>query len=501
MSSLYEAFVTKSGLLYYHQRVRDIISKQTRFQLPSISGEGNVTVLDSAYGYLLDLTIEGKSTQLTTPSLDSVVDIRSVADNGMMIITNYTNMYDPESPMYISGLTCNDVNCNFETSQSINHRLYYVPCRPNTTYTLTKRVGTYCRFVSCQDKPTSNGEITIFNIDTSLSLCTITTGPFDYYLAFEPLTTEEIDTIGYDAVEESIEIKAIETVTITLDESLKSSADVHDSIRLLDGTYGVFRRLQKHVFVGDTEEGWVSTGVAGQYKIAIPNGKNFAMPMCTHAVGKEFATSIVGQCYYTNGEFIINTTYIGMNEFLNALATNNMTVFTVLAEPVFKPLEQDIQVQLFSLTSFDNNTTLFVGDALLPTITFTYPKSDVAGLISFINNQLATKVDTSTADNVTYDNSESGINAKTVQEAIDEIVAGGLGVELTQAEYDALPDSKYSDNITYYITDGGAAGDASNVQYDPNVTGLEVNNVQSVLDYVVTKINDIEARAVFHTTT
>jgi hypothetical protein len=469
-----------------------------RHQLPSISGEGNITVLDSAYGYLLDLTIEGKSTQVTTPSLDSVINIRSVADTGQMIITNYTNMFDPESPRFILGLTCNDVNCNFETSQSINSRLYYVPCRPNTTYTLSKSVGTYCRFVSCQDMPTTNGEITVLNPNTDLSLCTITTGPFDNYLAFEPLTIEEIDTIGYDAVQESIEIKAIETVTITLDDSLKSCADVHDSIRLLDGTYGVLRRIQKHVFSGNAGEGWVVGDTAGQYKVCIEFGKNFAMPMCTHAVGTEIVTTTVGQCYYNNEEFVINTSYTSLNDFLAALKAKPMTVFTVMAEPVFKPFDQDTQIQLFSLTSFDYNTTLFVGDAMLPVIKFTYPNTDAAGLISLINNQLATKVDTSTADNVTYDNSESGITATTVQEAIDEILEGGLVVELTQAEWDALPDSKYSDNITYYITDGGVGGDAVNVQYDTKNTGIEQNNVQRVLDYVVNKLTDIEARAVFH---
>lgn len=36
---------------------------------------------------------------------------------------------------------------------------------------------------------------------------------------------------------------------------------------------------------------------------------------------------------------------------------------------------------------------------------------------------------------------------------IDE-VASSKSVELTQAEYDALPDSKLTDNVTYYITDG-----------------------------------------------
>ena len=54
---------------------------------------------------------------------------------------------------------------------------------------------------------------------------------------------------------------------------------------------------------------------------------------------------------------------------------------------------------------------------------------------------------------------------------------------IKQAEYDALPDSKYTDNIEYRITDAGINGvSASNVKYDNSATGLDATTTQQAID-------------------
>ena len=61
---------------------------------------------------------------------------------------------------------------------------------------------------------------------------------------------------------------------------------------------------------------------------------------------------------------------------------------------------------------------------------------------------------TDAATNINYDNSKGAIRAGNVQGAIDEIMeTTSQSRNLTQAEYDALPDTKYTDNIEYFITD------------------------------------------------
>ena len=63
----------------------------------------------------------------------------------------------------------------------------------------------------------------------------------------------------------------------------------------------------------------------------------------------------------------------------------------------------------------------------------------------------------STATDVTYDNTQSGLTAEDVQEAIDELAQGG----------------------------GGGGGSAANVTYDPTTSGLTATNVQEAIDEVV----------------
>ena len=56
---------------------------------------------------------------------------------------------------------------------------------------------------------------------------------------------------------------------------------------------------------------------------------------------------------------------------------------------------------------------------------------------------------------------------------------------LTQEEYDALPESKLSDDIEYRITDANtSSAKARNIAYDNSDSGIEAVNVQSAIDKV-----------------
>ena len=90
-----------------------------------------------------------------------------------------------------------------------------------------------------------------------------------------------------------------------------------------------------------------------------------------------------------------------------------------------------------------------------------------------------------------YDVNNQNDNMDIIDEKLKEIEeSGGSGgnnniVYLTQAEYDALPDSKYSNNVEYRITDEGIEGTASNLSYDNTESGLQALNVQTAIDEVV----------------
>ena len=88
------------------------------------------------------------------------------------------------------------------------------------------------------------------------------------------------------------------------------------------------------------------------------------------------------------------------------------------------------------------------------------------------------------AENVSYDASASGLDAKNVQEAVDKLAEGaGNKVEyLTQEEYDDLPEDKLTNNVEYRILDSGTPTTARNVGYDGTASGIDAVNVQGAID-------------------
>lgn len=60
-------------------------------------------------------------------------------------------------------------------------------------------------------------------------------------------------------------------------------------------------------------------------------------------------------------------------------------------------------------------------------------------------------------------------------------------LELTKAEYDALPDAKKMDGTVYMITDDDGGWEAERSTYDNTESGLIATNVQDALDEINSK--------------
>ena len=60
-------------------------------------------------------------------------------------------------------------------------------------------------------------------------------------------------------------------------------------------------------------------------------------------------------------------------------------------------------------------------------------------------------------------------------------------LEMTKAEYDALPDAKKMDGTVYMITDDDGGWEAERSTYDNTTSGLTATNVQSALDELTTR--------------
>lgn len=65
-------------------------------------------------------------------------------------------------------------------------------------------------------------------------------------------------------------------------------------------------------------------------------------------------------------------------------------------------------------------------------------------------------------------------------------------LEMTKAEYDALPSSKQNDGTVYLITDDDGGWEAERSTYDNTESGLTATNVQAALDEIIT--NSVKKR-------
>lgn len=78
-------------------------------------------------------------------------------------------------------------------------------------------------------------------------------------------------------------------------------------------------------------------------------------------------------------------------------------------------------------------------------------------------------------------------------------------VYLTQAEYNALGDEKYTNNVKYYITDAASTGgniEAEYVTYDNTESGLTATNVNTAIDELNSNLEwtTIDINQIFTTT-
>ena len=90
---------------------------------------------------------------------------------------------------------------------------------------------------------------------------------------------------------------------------------------------------------------------------------------------------------------------------------------------------------------------------------------------------------------------------------LENVVETNTPIRLTQEEYNALPDTKLTDNKVYMITDGTGGGgggsvvipSASDVDYNNETSQLTSTNVQGAIDELNTSINDTNYNLDNHT--
>jgi TolA-binding protein len=115
------------------------------------------------------------------------------------------------------------------------------------------------------------------------------------------------------------------------------------------------------------------------------------------------------------------------------------------------------------------------------------------------------RVDNLKAEDVSYDNNDSGLQATDVQDAIDELNSeiDNISVDADQVDYDNSTSGLNATDVQAALDElaagAGGATSADNVSYDNDDSGLAAEEVQSALDEVVSDMKGTSSNeALFH---
>lgn len=154
----------------------------------NIYSENKVSpIFDLKYNYLSQL-----------PSVESPSEIKNVG--------NDINLFDKDNAQYVENLYIDSVQLKYVLTNT-GIRIYYMACKPNTTYTYSKSVGSIVKLASSVNIPVANGAVTTSNLDSSVKSATITTGANDNYIVVLPLNSSELATISWEDVLSSIKLQ------------------------------------------------------------------------------------------------------------------------------------------------------------------------------------------------------------------------------------------------------------------------------------------------------
>lgn len=145
-----------------------------------------------------------------SPSPDFPQDIEVVKGNNTIKIVG-KNIFDKNNATYSTKLAFNNDYTRFQTS-SYSTRIYYIECAPNTTYSISKSIGTILRCGNCNEIPANNVIISSSYSAGSSNQVTFTTNS-DKYIYIYLLSTSEISTISYESVVETLQVEKNSTVT------------------------------------------------------------------------------------------------------------------------------------------------------------------------------------------------------------------------------------------------------------------------------------------------
>lgn len=370
-----------------------------------MEGVGSLMFPNSLKAPLEMVELIGNSTQGENPAPDNPQEIKSA---GRFDTASGKYLIDVKvTGKNLFNLTDNYIWGWFASYQtqiglySVN-AVVYMPCKPNTTYTIYGRTNVNGnnnvknRVATANDFPA--GGTKLYNItETQLSNpVTITTDELSKYLVIMAVTDNEcnIDTREQVLKQNVSKMMVIignaptpyepyteQSVQIALDEPLRGIGEYKDVLT----KDGVVRKIKRAVFDGSEDEKWglsrehenhINFALVIKGAITVNTGIRTMMDKFKY-FGAIWNSDLLGQDMF-GATLRINmpkTLATDLQTFKTWLSQNPLTVDYVLAEPVTEPLSESVQAQLQALHTENGTTHVFVDSGEVPCgIKLTYRK-------------------------------------------------------------------------------------------------------------------------------
>ena len=286
-------------------------------------------------------------------------------------------------------------------TSSSSDRTIYIPCEPNTTYTISKNLVAYGRavgYTSTIPAISSSVEGTI-NISANSASGTITTGANANYLVMRAFNTGQ-DTLTYQQVLASIQIEKSSTVTtyeaykeksytINLGSiELCKIGDYKDRIYYSSGKWYLEKNIGKVTITGNditaintnqtnttrakTGNNFVSTN---QENVGYSNYFQIVSNWGIDTIGLYYSKTN-GDVWFRANKTLIGTTLESVQTWVNS---HNVTLYYLLATPTTTEITDTTLIgqldALLNSTTYKTTTNITVDTTnQKPTLTLTYRK-------------------------------------------------------------------------------------------------------------------------------
>lgn len=186
---------------------------------------------------LKNFAMWGQSVQNGTPSPTNPIEIESVGDRTKNLLDKNNANWTCATDEY-SYLTSNTGALGItKRTSAVNYpqqRTFYISCKPNTTYTLSKDLSTTMRAGAFDTVPVKDSVPTVFIDDTVGNNITITTGSTSKYLVIQLYINSDYPRVNWDVLKDNIQIEEGSTATSYEPYGYKIPVAVGSGKNLLD---------------------------------------------------------------------------------------------------------------------------------------------------------------------------------------------------------------------------------------------------------------------------